>query len=107
MTAEFAVILPVVMTLVLLLLGLTQAIGVSLACQDAARAAAYEVVVAGADADPVAAARAAAGTVDVAVSVDHGDDGTRIRTTCPVMPGPLDVLPVTVGGTAMALGDGS
>lgn len=106
-TAEFAVILPVVAMLALALLGLTRAIGVSLSCQDAARAAAYEVTIAGAQADPVGAARAAAGGISIGVDVDDAGDEVRIRTTCPVMPGPLDILPVTVGGFAMALEGGA
>lgn len=100
-TAEFAIILPVVMVLALALLSLTRAVIVALDCQDAARAAAREIVVAADSADPAAAARAVADGVSVTLT-DRGDR-VEVRTRCPVAPGPLDLLPFAVDGYAVGI----
>jgi len=100
-TAEFAIILPVAMVLALALLSLSRAVVVVLDCQDAARAAAREVVVAGDASDPVAAARAVADGASVTLT-DRGDR-VEVRTRCRVAPGPLDVLPFAVEGYAVGV----
>ena len=100
-TAEFAIILPVVMVLALALLSLTRAVIVALDCQDAARAAAREIVVAADAADPVAVARTVVGNVSVELS--DREDRVEVRTRCPVAPGPLDLLPIAVNGYAVGI----
>lgn len=102
-TAEFAVILPAVVVMSALLFSSARAVVVGMECQDAARAVAREMVVAGSPGgDPHAVASTVAGPgVSVEVSVD--EDVVRVATSCPVMPGPLDLLPVAVTGHAVGV----
>ncbi|WP_206430743.1 TadE family type IV pilus minor pilin [Bifidobacterium goeldii] len=99
MTAEFATVLPVVALIAVILLGLTRTVVVSMNCQDAAAAAARELVVARDEANPQATARAIAGDAAV-VSVNRHDSTVQVQVTCPVLPDPLGVLPTTVTGSA-------
>ncbi|KFI47984.1 TadE family type IV pilus minor pilin [Bifidobacterium biavatii] len=98
-TAEFAVVLPAVVVVALLLMCLTRTVVVSMDCQDAAAAAARELVVAGDDADPSATARVVAGD-DVSVSVARDSDLATVTVQCPVVPDPIGVLPTNVTGKA-------
>lgn len=98
-TAEFAVVLPVVMVLALLLMSLSRTVVVSMNCQDAAAAAAREIVIAGESADPVSTARIVAGD-GTRIEVNRRNGFATVITRCPVMPGPLKVLPATVRGEA-------
>lgn len=100
-TAEFAVVLPAVVMVALLLIGLTRTVAVTMQCQDAAAVAVRELVVSGERSDPQSAAQAVAGD-GVSVSVQHNGDRVSVTVTCPVLPGPLDVLPTRV--TAEAAG---
>lgn len=99
-TAEFAVVLPAVVAVAVLLLCLSRAVIVSMDCQDAAAAAARELVISGEEAvDAAAMARAVAGD-GVTASVTYGGDRVTVVTQCPVVPDPLGVLPTRVTGTA-------
>lgn len=98
-TAEFAVVLPAVMAMVLLLLALTRAIAVSLDCQEAARTVARSIAVAQTVDDYGSVAHAIAGDADV--TVRDLPDRWEIRISCPLLPGPLDVLPAHVEGHAI------
>jgi len=99
-TAEFAVVLPAVAMVAMVLLCLT----VSMRCQDAASAVVRELVTregglsgAGMSVNAVASGIAGEGAV-----VSVADDGHSIRVTaqCPVLPDPFGVLPVKVTGSA-------
>lgn len=105
-TAEFAMVLPVAMVLMILLLSMTRVVTTSMACQDAASAAVRELVVArvpatGPEARGIASAAAIAvageGTT-VAVSEDGGL--VTAHTQCPVVPGATNLLPAMVEGSA-------
>ena len=82
-TAEFAVVLPAVAMVAMVLLCLTRTVTVSMRCQDAASAVVRELV-----------------TREGGLS--GADDGHSIRVTaqCPVLPDPFGVLPVKVTGSA-------
>ncbi|KAB8294401.1 TadE/TadG family type IV pilus assembly protein [Bifidobacterium avesanii] len=103
-TAEFAVVLPAVMAMVMLLLGLTRAITVSLDCQEAARAIARSTVAAQSVEDYGSVAHAIAGESDV--TVHELPDRWEVRVACPLMPGPLGVLPLRVEGEAIGFKQG-
>lgn len=99
-TAEFAVVLPAVVAVAVLLLCLSRAVIVSMDCQDAAAAAARELVIAGkGTVDSAAMARAVAGDGATA-SVTYDGELVTVVTQCPVVPDPLGVLPTRVTGTA-------
>lgn len=101
-TAEFAIVLPAVIVVAALIMALSRAVVVSMDCRDAAAAAARQVVVE-AESDPAAVAADVAGS-DVAVTVRrHGDD-VEVTVRCPVLPGPLGILPASVTGRAMGIG---
>lgn len=109
-TAEFAMVLPVAMVLMILLLSLTRVVTTSMACQDAASAAVRELVITrtpagSAEAQRIAstAAIAVAGKgTTAAVSEDGGL--VTVRTQCPVVPGATDILPTMVNGSASGAG---
>ena len=101
MTAEFAVMLPAVIVVAMLILVLTRLAAVQIGCQDAARDAARVAQtlstahgVRGQDARIVSAARQHAGTYAQAV---------RIDVTCPAGPGPLHIFPASLHGHAYAV----
>lgn len=97
-TAEFAVVLPVVMVLAVLVLALARTSMVAMTCQDAANQAAR---VASADAQSNAGdivARLAGG--DASLTLAQGNGMVEAVVTCPVLPGPLGVLPAHVQGRA-------
>ncbi|MGO1345472.1 MAG: TadE family type IV pilus minor pilin [Bifidobacterium psychraerophilum] len=98
-TAEFAMILPAVMALAMLLLGLTEAVRKSLDCQDAASVAAREIFISGDDARAVAAARVAAGERTV-VQLQHSEDHVVVTTQCPIAAEVFGALPFAVTGKA-------
>lgn len=99
-TAEFAVVLPAVAMVAMVLLCLTRTVTVSMRCQDAASAVVRELVTregGGMSVNAVASGIAGEGAV-----VSVADDGHSIRVTaqCPVLPDPFGVLPVKVTGSA-------
>jgi Flp pilus assembly protein TadG len=105
-TAEFAVVLPAVVVVALVLLSLGRAVLVHVECQDAARAAARELAVAQVyDSSAASRARNAAHTVSAKASVGFSAaSGSVIVTTqCPLLPGPLDIFPAHVRGRAVAM----
>ena len=93
-TAEFAVVLPAVAMVAMVLLCLTRTVTVSMRCQDAASAVVRELVM---SVNAVASGIAGEGAV-----ASVADDGHSIRVTaqCPVLPDPFGVLPVKVTGSA-------
>ena len=96
-TAEFAVVLPAVAMVAMVLLCLTRTVTVSMRCQDAASAVVRELVTREGGVNAVASGIAGEGAV-----VSVADDGHSIRVTaqCPVLPDPFGVLPVKVTGSA-------
>ncbi|MBW3088299.1 pilus assembly protein [Bifidobacterium sp. 82T24] len=91
-TAEFAVVLPTVMVVALMLFSSARAVIVNMNCQDAARAAARELVVAGDGSADVAGvvARIAGNGASATTTVNGGM--VIVTTRCPVLPGPLGVV---------------
>lgn len=97
-TAEFAVVLPVVMVLAVLVLALARTSMAAMTCQDAANQAARATA---ADTQSNAGdivARLAGG--DASLTLTQGDGMVEVVVTCPVLPGPLGVLPAHVQGRA-------
>ena len=94
-TAEFAVVLPSVAAVAMLMLCLGRAVVVSMDCQDAAAVAAHAMTIAGRDGESRArsAALAAAGN-------DARADSVTITVQCPVIPDPVGVLPTRVTAKA-------
>ena len=101
-TAEFATVLPAVVVMAVLLLSLARTVMVSIGCQDAASAAARELVAAGSDADPPAAASAVAED-GVTVSVARDGELVTVTARCPVIPDPMGVLPTKVEARAVGV----
>ena len=101
-TAEFAIVLPAVMVLALLLLTLTQTIRTGMVCQDAANAAARDLIVTRSKGDPQGLVHRMAGPhAQVKLSPSAGQ--TAVRVSCPVVSGPMGVLPAQVHGDAVAI----
>lgn len=101
-TAEFAVVLPSVIALAGLLLALGRVVNVSMTCQNAAAEGAREYVVTGDTASAqVAAINVAGGSATVEVS--ESDDAVRVAVTCSVLPGPMNITPIAVHGSAVAV----
>ncbi|QOL33216.1 TadE family type IV pilus minor pilin [Bifidobacterium eulemuris] len=101
-TAEFAVVLPCVVVVAALLLSLTQAVVVSMDCRDAAAAAARELVVGGTESQ----AKRIAGRMarsDVTVDIVYRERYVDVTVTCPVLPGPMNLLPARVTGAATGI----
>ncbi len=100
-TAEFAILLPVVMALAMLILGLTRTVIVGLNCQEAARIAAREIVVSGDAARASALVHAIAGSA-ARVSLSESADSTTVSTQCPIIADSLGILPIRMSGRAIA-----
>lgn len=100
-TAEFAVVLPVVVVMTALLLATARACIVQLECQDTAADVARALAVRGAEGSAVTGARPFGDGVRVSV-VEH-DDRYEVTATCPVAADAMRVLPVRVTGGATAL----
>ncbi|MDF7640587.1 TadE family type IV pilus minor pilin [Bifidobacterium sp. ESL0784] len=98
-TAEFAVVLPAVMAMAVLLMMLARAVTVEMNCQDAASAAARVAVVSSSDTEARLAAQDAAGG-DASVSISRGFKQVRVTVSCRVVPDPMHVLPTAVVGKA-------
>ncbi|WP_434734842.1 TadE/TadG family type IV pilus assembly protein [Bifidobacterium sp.] len=101
-TAEFAMVLPAVIVMAALLMSLTRAVTVSMDCQDAAAAAARQLVITAGEADANAVARSVAGAGAVA-RVSHGEGAFTVNVQCPVLPGPLNILPTRVHASATGI----
>lgn len=106
-TAEFAVVLPAVMVVALVLLSLGRAVLVGVECQDGARAAARELAVSQ-EVDGRARTRARSAAAKVAgaaasVALAPADGMVRVTLTCPLLPGPLRLIPANVTGEAAAM----
>ncbi|WEV63743.1 TadE family type IV pilus minor pilin [Bifidobacterium sp. ESL0732] len=98
-TAEFAVVLPAVMAMAVLLMMLARAVTVEMNCQDAASAAARVAVVSSSDTEARLAAHDAAGG-DASVSISRGFKQVKVTVSCRVVPDPMHVLPMAVVGKA-------
>ncbi|MBT1161998.1 pilus assembly protein [Bifidobacterium sp. SO1] len=101
-TAEFAVVLPAVVAVAVLLLCLSRTVVISMDCQDAAVSAVRELVVADgvdADTDLQSVVRAVAGG-NASATASYGDEQVTVTVQCPVVPDPLGVLPTRVTGRA-------
>ncbi|WP_348519602.1 TadE family protein [Bifidobacterium sp. ESL0728] len=98
-TAEFAVVLPAVMAMAVLLMMLARAVTVEMNCQDAASAAARVAVVSTSDTEARLAAHDAAGG-DASVSISRGFKQVKVTVSCRVVPDPMHVLPMAVVGKA-------
>ncbi|WEV46410.1 pilus assembly protein [Bifidobacterium sp. ESL0690] len=98
-TAEFAVVLPAVMVMAVLLMMLARAVTVEMNCQDAASAAARVAVVSNSDTEARLAAHDAAGG-DANVSISRGFKQVKVTVSCRVVPDPMHVLPMAVVGKA-------
>ena len=101
-TAEFAIVLPAVMALAILLLALTQTVRTSMTCQEAANVAAREVVVHQGGGDPGTIAARVAGGSSV-LSLDRSGRQVRVSLSCPLVSTPLGVLPPRIQGRAVAI----
>lgn len=93
-TAEFAVVLPVVVAAAALLLYLARASITQISCQDAAADAARAALVRDDDVSAPAG---------VQLTVSDGGDRITVTTTCRVLADPLGVLPTTVHGRAVVM----
>lgn len=100
-TAEFAVVLPVIVVLAALLLYLGRASVVSVGCQDAAANAARALMVAGnaLESGSQAVAQTAAGD-GVRIQVRPAGNGFEVIAHCAVVADPWGVVPRTVTGRA-------
>ena len=99
-TAEFAVVLPCVAAVAILVLCLGRASIVSMNCQDAAAAGARAMAI---DAGGEAKARAAAQTIaggGSTVSFAANANSVTVVVRCPVAADPTGVLPASVVGKA-------
>lgn len=99
-TAEFAVVLPCVAAVAILVLCLGRASIVSMNCQDAAAAGARAMAI---DAGGGAKARAAAQTIaggGSTVSFVANANSVTVVVRCPVAAAPTGVLPASVVGKA-------
>lgn len=113
-TAEFAVILPAVAALAILVCALGRAIVLRIECQDAAHVIAQRIV-AQMQADPATVGEVQPAVTQWAEETTHrlvndgasvsltvSDDGVDVRVSARVVPDPLRVLPATVAGYAFA-----
>ncbi|NEG69838.1 TadE/TadG family type IV pilus assembly protein [Bifidobacterium choloepi] len=99
-TAEFAVVMPMVIVLASLLLYMARASVVSMECQEAAANVARVLVLQGDNADVEGIAQSSTST-DVQLAIATAQDTVTVTTTCAVVPDPLHVLPTTVTVTAV------
>lgn len=98
-TAEFAIILPVVVMVVALLLYAARVSTVAITCQDAAATVARALVIDDHAADAAALVHAVAGN-SASVVVNESATTFTVATSCPVIADPWHLLPATVSGNA-------
>ncbi|MCI1218185.1 TadE family protein [Bifidobacterium crudilactis] len=98
-TAEFAMVLPAVMALAMTLLALTSAVTARIDCQDAASAAAREMLTSGDVQRSEQVARVAGGN-GTEVWIRREDTYIVVTTQCPILPDVLGTLPLHVNGKA-------
>jgi Flp pilus assembly protein TadG len=98
-TAEFAVVLPAVMMLAVLLMMCGRAVTVSMGCQDAASVGARTAVVSASDVKGRRAAKDAAGS-EAKVDLAHHGSNVVVTVSCPLISDPLHVMPNVVVGKA-------
>ena len=95
-TAEFAVVLPCVAAVAILVLCLGRASVVSMNCQDAAAAGARAFAVD----DTGGESKARTAGMAATVRFERGADFVTVTVQCPVVPDPTGVLPTRVTGKA-------
>ena len=107
-TAEFAIVLPVVVGCVALILSVARASTVALSCQDAAATAARALIVASSEGEGQrsqvaehAAQQVAGDGIDI--SVEEHSGVSRVTIRCPIIPDPLGILPSLARGEAVAV----
>lgn len=100
-TAEFAVILPAIMMLALILLTSARASMIALSCQDAARITARTLAIQGDTRQAQSIAQQAINSA-VHVQVQQTQDTVAVHTYCPVLPRPLTAIPFNVEGYAVS-----
>lgn len=91
-TAEFAVVLPAVMVLAVLLMMCGRAVTVSMSCQDAASLGARTAVISRSDIKARQAAKDAASS-GAKVDISHRGTTVAVTVSCPLASDPLRVLP--------------
>lgn len=96
-TAEFAVILPVVVVLAVLLMMSGRAVTVGMGCQDAASVGARTAVISRSDLKASRAAKDAAGS-GASVDIRHSGSNVVVTVVCPLASDPLRVLPTSITG---------
>lgn len=101
-TAEFAVLLPAIAILIGLIIALGAASARRVTCQDAANKAAWVLTQ---DDDSQAARQAITRSVGTASTTfrELSDGSISISVICPIGQGPLQLLPFSVEGHALAL----
>jgi Flp pilus assembly protein TadG len=99
--AEFAVVLPAVIVMAVVLMSLARAVTVSMDCQDTAASIARELVVTDGEADASALVQAMG--VGASVSVARGGGTYAVSVQCPVLPDPFGVLPTRIRATSTGI----
>ncbi len=94
-TAEFAIVLPCALAIVLVLLGLGRAVVCTMNCHDAAAQVAYYMVTHHNDKAAASIAQRVAGT-GASVRVSKSGNVANIVVKCPLIPDPLHILPPLV-----------
>jgi predicted RecB family endonuclease len=112
-TAEFAVVLPAVVVVALILMSLGRAVIVNASCQDAARSVAEhlsvqlsvqgEVMPDSVLQDELKKISDSAAHEATTVEVSQNSVGKEVTVICPLLPGPMGILPANVTGHALAL----
>lgn len=94
-TAEFAIVLPCALVIVLVLLGLGRAVVCAMNCHDAAAQVAYYMVTHHNDKAAASIAQRVAGS-GASVKVSKSGNVANIVVKCPLIPDPLHILPPLV-----------
>lgn len=94
-TAEFAVVLPCAILLVLVLLGVGRAVVCTMNCHDAASQVAYYMVTHHDDKAVASIVQKVAGP-GASVQVSRGGNMANIVVKCPLIPDPLHILPAMI-----------
>lgn len=94
-TAEFAIVLPCALMLILVLLGVGRAVVCAMNCHDAAAQVAYYMVTHHDDKAAASIAQKVAGP-GASVRISRGSDTANIVVKCPLIPDPFHILPPLV-----------
>ncbi|EIK86469.1 TadE family type IV pilus minor pilin [Gardnerella greenwoodii] len=94
-TAEFAVVLPCAIVLVVVLLGVGRAVVCNMNCHDAASQVAYYMVTHHDDKAAASIVQKVAGS-GASVQINRNGNMANIVVKCPLIPDPLHILPPLV-----------